>query len=111
MRALIQLIREGVTSEKMQQNVVPSISVLDRLVVVILSKAMNKKYEVLMREQAMEACLTLLENGTVELQAAAHNQVGDHMIIDDSRSHFMKFETIAMQGKPLFRGKRRTASF
>lgn len=95
LRALIQLIREGVTSEKMQQNVVPSISVLDRLVVVILSKAMNKKYEVLMREQAMEACLTLLETGTVELQAA-HMQVGDHMI-DDSRSHFMKFETIAMQ--------------
>ena len=82
---------------------------LDRLVVVILSKAMNKKYEVLMREQALEACLTLLETGTVELQAA-HMQVGDHMI-DDSRSHFMKFETIAMQGKPLFMGKRRTASF
>ena len=63
---MIKLIKNGRTNEKLQQDVVPSISVLDRLIVVILSNQMDQQYTTVIKEGCIEACLDLLENGTRE---------------------------------------------
>ena len=98
---LINLIKNGRTNVKLQQNAVPSISVIDRLVVVILSNNLENQYNMIMQEGCIEACLDLLENGTEELQIK--KQYGKYHLpyrqdaFDRTRQHFSKFETIAMQ--------------
>ena len=42
------------------------LSVIDRLVVVILSNRKQKQYEIMMQEKCIETCLDLLENATQE---------------------------------------------
>lgn len=98
---LVKLIKTGRSNEKLQQTVVPSISVLDRLVVVILSNKMERQYDTVMREECIESCLHLLENGTDEHQIkpknAKYNFDNRKSAFTQTRPHFAKFETISMQ--------------
>ena len=100
---LINLIKTGRTNEKLHQNVVPSISVVDRLVVVILSNNMERQYNTVMQEGCIESCLDLLENGTEEYQRGPGTGNGKYHLpyrqnaFARTRQHFIKFETIAMQ--------------
>ena len=103
LRELIDLIKTGRSSEKLQQNVVPSVSVIDRLVVVILSNNMEHQYKTVIQEGCIEACLDLLENGTYEdntglqLDNSGVRFFNRQDAFEQTKQHFTKFETIAMQ--------------
>ena len=89
-------------------------SVLDRLVVVILSNNMEHQYKTVIQEGCIEACLDLLENGTREHNISGlqpdnsggtktgffnrHNAfLTRQSAFEQTKHHFTKFETIAMQ--------------
>jgi len=109
LRDLIELIRPGKlaekTTERLQQDVVPSISVLDRLIVVILSNDLDRQYDIIMDENCIEACLESLENGISRLMKSGS---GSNFSFSDDEK---KFETIAMQAISLLFHDTRSANW
>ncbi|CAK8697114.1 unnamed protein product [Clavelina lepadiformis] len=79
LKKLISMVEQG----DLQCDMVPAISVLDRLVVVILSEKLENSYQQLMELKFIDMCL----NG---LQCATFTCAKKYL-------HFVKFQTIAMQ--------------
>lgn len=81
--ALISMVEKG----DLQCDMVPAISVLDRLVVVILSEKMDVPYQQLMKRNFLNICLNRLNSNDYRSQSIY--------------LHFIKFQTITMQAVAL----------
>ncbi|XP_077969630.1 uncharacterized protein LOC120330631 [Styela clava] len=80
---LVKMVNEG----DLQCDMVPAISVIDRLVVVILAENMNAAYKQLMDSNFISICIDQLQS------PKGKNEM--------SKLHFIKFQTIAMQALAL----------
>merc|ERR1712106_917687 len=116
---IIRLINTGrivnkTEVEKLRQDVVPSISVLDRLIVVILSNNLEHQYQKVMQEKCIEACLDSLENDLHKNFGngrTSPNRPQESALLDEYKAHFVKFETIAMQAISLLFHDHRSAAW